>query len=256
MYKRFFAFGCSFTKYSWPTWADIISVDLDIPYENWAMSGIGNVGIFHRMVEADLKNNFREDDLIMSLWSSWPREDRYLLDHWQTHGNIFNNDFYNDSFIKKYWSSKNDIIKNSTSIIAANKLYNIKFQGHLVNPGRFETSSAEFSKSEKEMFDFYKPYYPADNIFPHYSETSYSLFLKNNDKHPDILHHLAYVESVIYPYIGLELKNTTKSLFVDLHFKILKILKTQFQDAYTDNIKLLFKIYKLNNLAMFQNHGF
>ena len=27
-YKRFFTFGCSFTCYMWPTWADIISKEM------------------------------------------------------------------------------------------------------------------------------------------------------------------------------------------------------------------------------------
>jgi len=255
MYKRFFAFGCSFTKYNWPCWADIISVDLNIPYENWAIPGLGNVGIFHRMMECDLKNKFNDDDLIIPLWSSWAREDRYLLEKWQTHGNVFNTKFYNSSFIKNYWSNENDIIKNSTSIIAANKLYNITFQGHLIEPGKFETLPIEFSKKEKEIFDFYKPHYPAENIFQHSCNTAYRSFLPGNDSHPDVLQHLEYVKSVIYPKLGLELKPTTTSLFLDLHSKIVRILKTR-PYPYHNDIFALCKKYKLDNLAFFQYHGF
>ncbi len=39
---RLITFGCSFTDYSWPTWADIIARDLDCEYENWAIGGGGN----------------------------------------------------------------------------------------------------------------------------------------------------------------------------------------------------------------------
>ena len=33
-YKRFFAFGCSYTEYFWPTWPDIIGQEIPY-YENW-----------------------------------------------------------------------------------------------------------------------------------------------------------------------------------------------------------------------------
>ena len=48
--KRLFAFGCSFTGYGWPTWADIIGQSFDY-YENWGKSGIGNYLISSRVVE-------------------------------------------------------------------------------------------------------------------------------------------------------------------------------------------------------------
>lgn len=31
---RLFTFGCSFTKFFWPTWADILGQEFDY-YENW-----------------------------------------------------------------------------------------------------------------------------------------------------------------------------------------------------------------------------
>ena len=48
-YKRFFAFGCSFTNYYWPTWADIIGQDSNF-YENWAQPGAGNHFIFNSIM--------------------------------------------------------------------------------------------------------------------------------------------------------------------------------------------------------------
>jgi hypothetical protein len=40
-YKRFFAFGRSFTDYLWPTWADIIGREIPY-YENWGHGAAGN----------------------------------------------------------------------------------------------------------------------------------------------------------------------------------------------------------------------
>lgn len=61
---RLFTFGCSYTRWHWPSWADIIARDIGCHYENWAEPGLGNVGIQHKMLECDLKrwlNNYDEE---------------------------------------------------------------------------------------------------------------------------------------------------------------------------------------------------
>lgn len=80
-YKRFFAFGCSFTNYKWPTWADIISQDIP-SYQNWGKPGAGNHYIFNSIIEADQRHNFNKDDLVIVMWSYKDREDRYFNKKW------------------------------------------------------------------------------------------------------------------------------------------------------------------------------
>ena len=66
MKKRFFSFGCSFTK-AWenPTWADFIGIEFENLY-NFAMPGSSNNLIMQRFVEADSHYNFnKETDVIM-----------------------------------------------------------------------------------------------------------------------------------------------------------------------------------------------
>ena len=77
-YKRAFCFGCSFTNYEWPTWVDILRKDLDIQVQNWGLQGLGNVGILSKMIQCDIINKFTNEDLVIVLWSSWTREDRYI----------------------------------------------------------------------------------------------------------------------------------------------------------------------------------
>ena len=225
MFKRFFAFGCSLTRYEWPTWVDVISCDLNIPNQNWGMSGLGNVGIFHRMVECDLKNNFNAEDLIITLWSSWTREDRYLENVWEAHGNVFNNHLYNKNFLSNYWSMENDIIKNSTAIIAANKMFNLNFQGHIQLPATFESNAKSLSVQETCLFDFYKQHFSIDNIFDTTSVSEYNSILR--DSHPDLLQHLSYVKEKIYPKLGLSLKLETITLCNNLHVDILELLNSK-----------------------------
>jgi hypothetical protein len=64
--KRFFAFGCSFTKcWEYPTWADYIGAEFDV-YRNFGMPGSSNGLIMQRFVESDLFYNFNsETDFVM-----------------------------------------------------------------------------------------------------------------------------------------------------------------------------------------------
>lgn len=213
MYKRLFAFGCSFTEWRHPTWAEIIARDLKIPLENWGISGLGNVGIFHRILECDIKNKFTDEDLILVLWSSWTREDRYI-DKWETHGNVLNNKFYDKTFIKKYWSYKNDIIKNSTAIISANKLFNIKFQGHIIPIDANETQ-VDIGVEEKQLLNFYKPFIDASSVFKFDWASSFNGII-DNAGHPDILQHLNFVKTEIYPKLNLTVSPETEKYFLKL----------------------------------------
>ena len=100
-YKRFFAFGCSLTKYNWPTWADIIATEVP-EYYNYAQSGGGNLFIANSIVEANLTHKFTEDDLIIVMWSSVSREDRYKDRRWETPGNIYTQSVIDMEFVYKW----------------------------------------------------------------------------------------------------------------------------------------------------------
>ena len=94
--KRLFTFGCSFTDYPWPSWADLTSVAFDY-YENWGCRGVGNKAIAERIAEAHIKHKFCQDDTIIVQWSSHLRHDWYHAHlypngrpkGWKTSGSIF-----------------------------------------------------------------------------------------------------------------------------------------------------------------------
>jgi hypothetical protein len=78
-YKRVFIFGCSFTKYEWPTWANILSYEMpDAEIYNFAQSGAGNLFISERVIAANQRYRYNKDDLILLMWSTHSREDRYI----------------------------------------------------------------------------------------------------------------------------------------------------------------------------------
>ncbi len=112
-YKRFFAFGCSFTGYFWPTWADVLSKEMpDATYYNMGICGAGNLLISARAVEANLKFNFNQDDLVMIMWSTFCREDRYYKNRWESPGNIFTQQTYSADFVKKFADPKGYLIRD------------------------------------------------------------------------------------------------------------------------------------------------
>jgi hypothetical protein len=109
-YKRFFAFGCSMTQYNWPTWADILAKQIPESY-NYGKSGAGNIYISAMVAEANMRYKFTKDDLVMVMWSTINREDRYYM-HWQTHGNLYNQDFYSKDFVKNYVDHRGQLIRD------------------------------------------------------------------------------------------------------------------------------------------------
>jgi len=100
-YKRFFAFGCSFTNYIWPTWADLVGNNIPI-YENWGCGGAGNQYIFNSIIECNKRNTFNKDDLVIVMWTSCSREDRYVNDDWLLTPTIQREKVYGKSWAKKF----------------------------------------------------------------------------------------------------------------------------------------------------------
>jgi hypothetical protein len=121
-YKRFFAFGCSFTNYHWPTWAEIIG--RQIPhYENWGRGSAGNQFIFNSVIECDAKYHFNKDDLVIIMWTSIEREDRYLNNDWHLASHIQRNQVYGKSWNKKFGKEiRGLLIRDLASIRAVQQL--------------------------------------------------------------------------------------------------------------------------------------
>lgn len=122
-YKRLFTFGCSFTNYRYPTWAHILSKSMpDCELHNLGKSGGGNLFIANRITEANKKFKFSETDLIVVMWSTLCREDRFVNDNWLIPGNIFTQDDYPNSFIEKFCDPIGYLIRD-LSLVELSKAY-------------------------------------------------------------------------------------------------------------------------------------
>ena len=130
MKNRLFTFGCSFTKYGWPTWADILGQEFD-EHQNWGKTGAGNLFIFCSLMEAIQRESISSNDTVIIMWTSPGREDRWVKGHWITPGSIYNQDVYSKDWVDKFADPDGYLIRDSALISSANKvLDNIKFDYH------------------------------------------------------------------------------------------------------------------------------
>lgn len=131
--KRLFVFGCSFTAYSWPTWADFLSTEFDY-YENWALSGLGNRAIMERISECNAMNTFTKDDTVIVQWTTHLRNDFFHRfgpndrpAGWKTAGSIFNYinvDLYDQKWIDNFFYEPAWVMHNLNYISMTQKFLN------------------------------------------------------------------------------------------------------------------------------------
>lgn len=116
-FKRLFAFGCSHTNYYWPTWADLLSKEIpDVNYYNFGKIGLGNLFISSQVAEVNKRFKFTENDLVVIMWSSFAREDRYFNGNWRGGGNIFSQNIYPKFWVKEFADPDGYIIRDYSLI--------------------------------------------------------------------------------------------------------------------------------------------
>jgi hypothetical protein len=132
-YKRLFIFGCSFSIYHWPTWANILHVDMpNVKFYNFARGGGGNLFIYSQIIAANQKYNFTEDDCIAVMWSTHGREDRYIENHWETPGNMWSQNIYDEKFVKKFVCVKGYLVRD-LAIFKGSKIILNSFLSDTIN---------------------------------------------------------------------------------------------------------------------------
>lgn len=102
-FKRLFVFGCSYTSYRWPTWADILSTAIpNSTFYNFGNIGVGNLYISLKVSEISRRFKFDKDDLVIVMWTSTTREDRYVEGKWLSPGNVYNQSLYKQDFVRDF----------------------------------------------------------------------------------------------------------------------------------------------------------
>ena len=217
-YKRFFTFGCSFTSYMWPTWADVVSKEMpDAEFYNFGISGSGNPLISYRIPEANNRYKFTDTDLVMVMFTTFCREDRWTTEKgWLTGGNIFNNLIYSDDWVKKFADERGYMIRDAAIIDMTMKyLENIPATSYCMLSVPFVTNSeAPGNVKATTPYDIRAVYESTFNKFP---SSMFELELRDSwkelekdytftDGHPAPIRYYNYLKK-----IGLNLSDVSET---------------------------------------------
>lgn len=118
---RLFTFGCSFTNSIRPTWADIVARQYT-EFQNWGQAGAGNSFIFYSLIECNKRNQINKDDVVMIMWSSIGREDRYVNGEWLTPGSIYNQTDYDKNFVEKFTDPVGYLMRDVAHLAGAKRI--------------------------------------------------------------------------------------------------------------------------------------
>jgi hypothetical protein len=121
MNNRLFTFGCSFTNYFWPTWADILGREFDY-FENWGANGGGQLFILNSLTESIKRNSIGKDDTVVIMWSSVMRDDRWIGEGWQLEGSLYGRLDYTQEYIDQFVDPTGYLIRDLSIISAAIKI--------------------------------------------------------------------------------------------------------------------------------------
>ena len=221
--NRFFTFGCSFTEYAWPTWADIVGQEFD-EYENWGRCGAGNLFISNQVVECHLKNTISANDTVAIMWTNITREDRYINRIWETHGNILTGEFFPDTYIKQIFDVRGFYVRDlalmySTKVLLESigcKYYffsmvpvgNSDQYNYTANSDLAEIDDLLISYSEL-LNSFYPSVFEEIFNFNWQSKTLLS-GAERFDNHPTPMEHLQYIKQVAPELYALISSDTFK----------------------------------------------
>ena len=220
-YKRFFAFGCSFTNFYWPTWADAIGKEFPNDcYHNFGLCATGNEFAFHRLTEVCARYKIGPDDLVIICWTNFAREDRYLEGAWKTAGNIFTQNVYPKKWVKEWFDLRGALLKTSSVIAGAKHLLDTtgcEYHFTSMMPmSHINMQDSIFTGLEyQDIFEVYKDYYQeikismVEHLFdslpycrnPQPAIVKYKESHKEYypDNHPNPVQHLQYVEEILLP---------------------------------------------------------
>lgn len=234
---RLFTFGCSFTSYVWPTWADFVALNFN-EHQNWANAGAGNYYIASRLFECDSMNNFTQNDTILVMFSQFFRND--MIDknsNWVNAGNLYNQTLYGHDFVTKYWSDEHGYFMTWYNVATVkNLLDSIGCKYKFMSAFDISSQKGPLEDTPKRMVECSKrlqKILTIDNLMDFNENKPQYTFTDEFDSHPTISTHLDWVKNQL-PEFYFEDMNKTAEMWES------KIEKTK-KDTYNNFKDLLEK---------------
>ena len=211
---RLFTFGCSFTNYRWPTWADLLGRHYT-EFQNWGQGGAGNHYIFNAVQECDQRHQWTSDDTVIVCWTNIMRDDRYVeYRGWITLGNIIDSQIYTKEFLADHVSERGNLIRDlafikATKVLLESRGVTWRFlqMCDINQPAPWNQRHLQFS----DVIDLYNDV--LNCMLPSYLQVlGQNFWLQNHhqrrqlangkpDYHPMPIEHLRYLDTVLPGWI-------------------------------------------------------
>lgn len=220
---RCFAFGCSFTQWFYPTWADYIGQNYDEFY-NYGKGALSNETIGRRFIEVDSIFNFNENDLVLvglsgigrynflvnrpdgitGLWGAGELKsdalDGYIdtVEKWKPYKHIIR--FMRDQYWDRTWGIYHTwlAVKTMKRICESNNVRHIIVMA-LDNELYKDKELLDLEPKEVEMINDIYGSLTVQESLQVYNETNFEN--RYNDTHPFIDSHLGYVKKHFPEYV-------------------------------------------------------
>ena len=214
--KRLFTFGCSFTRYYWPTWADMLGNSYD-HFENWGNSGLGNRAIFERLSECIVHNNISKGDTVIIQWTEFHRFDFYLPlpslpEGWSQGGNILTSTTVPKEILA-LWNEKSYIMHTLNYInMAVRLLESLECTWYMTSIRNLYSDAIEHPEFMKycQVFQHSNFLMPISAFLENYEFPKKELFdhrknVVDKDEHPTPIAHYAWLNEILAPKLSLEI---------------------------------------------------
>jgi hypothetical protein len=210
---RLYTFGCSYTNYQWPTWADFVGSTYQ-KYENWGQPGSGNHMMASKLYECHYVNNITKDDTVLIMLSSCDRFD-YIDNHskWCTGGNIYGkNHTLHGYFTELAWNQENALYStwyNVKTIVTLLKSIGCRYKvmkgfDFFSIDGKIESFDKElFNRNRvKNMKNYFDSVIGGDSFSSFHNKNSLTYKFDNGeaDGHPTITIHYEWVKQNMGEY--------------------------------------------------------
>tara|TARA_X000001036_G_C20690094_1_gene809083 strand:- start:1868 stop:2635 length:768 start_codon:yes stop_codon:yes gene_type:complete len=218
--KRMWAFGCSYTRWCWPTWADYIGTNFE-EYINTAQGGADNFNILHKFIKYNNKFKFGKDDYVFIMLTSFNRFSYVHNNIIKTTGDLVDNDIKEHELLKNF-NFDTAAYYNCTIINALKKICSLSdFNFEILHglPPKFLVNRATIPKTFN--FTYEDEIIMDDWVQSNYDFDTNRVMWKNNqtfDGHPTLKHHFDFVKEFFPQYINenaIEYYNQNKKIFTN-----------------------------------------
>jgi len=246
--NRLFTFGCSYTKYMWPTWANIIATNFEEHYY-CAQQVEGNYYVAEILYEMHLKTTITKNDVVLIMLSSFNRIDIYNPKYkaFNLTGNIYNSEhIYGEKFVRDAWNDEHSIY-NTWFMVKSMKalLDSIGCEYKILHAfDLLETDTREILKTDDNttlLINDYKQNVYMDESLQNYTRnyTPHSYGFKDTpipyelDGHPTIMCHHDFVKDHLPEYYDTAM------------LQIAQIWESELPDTKTECVRYSFSKQKI-----------